>query len=126
MTKLLALLLAVTATGGILAASPALASSPLGMPTPDRWVPHSQVGVLDRVTLRVHWHDNLAELRAAASGRDVNPRDLNGFAILRRNTKTGEYVCDVFVVRMGGALVDNDRTLTFGHEILHCFGLGHE
>jgi hypothetical protein len=27
---------------------------------------------------------------------------------------------------MRGALVDNDRTVTFGHEVLHCFGFRHE
>ena len=110
----------------ILAISPALASQPLGMVTPDRWAPHSEVGVLDRVTLRMHWYERVADLREAASEHAVSPRDLHGFAILRRSAETGEWVCDVFVVRMAGALVDNDRTVTFGHEMLHCFGLSHD
>jgi hypothetical protein len=25
-----------------------------------------------------------------------------------------------------GAFVDDDRTKTFGHEVLHCFGLRHD
>jgi hypothetical protein len=51
---------------------------------------------------------------------------LNGFSILKRNTATGEYVCDLYVVKMTGAYVDEDRTTTFGHEVLHCFGFRHE
>ena len=108
----------------IFAASPAL-PEPLGMVTPDRWMTHRAVGLLDRVTLRIHWYESLAALREAAIGRDVAPGDLRGFSILSRNTKTGEYSCDVFVVKMGGALVDRDRTVTFGHEVLHCFGWSH-
>jgi hypothetical protein len=109
----------------ILAGSPALGSS-LGMVTPDQWLPHETVGVLDRVTVRVHWFETLAALRTAASERDVSARFLQGFSVLSRNKETGAYSCDVFVVKMGGSLVDKDRTVTFGHEVLHCFGLSHE
>lgn len=108
----------------ILALPPALAGS-LGSVTPDRWRPHADVGVLDHVTLRMHWYDSLALLRAAAPEHDMSGDELHGFSILRRNTATGEWVCDVYVVKMRGALVDNDRTVTFGHEVLHCFGLRH-
>ncbi len=51
---------------------------------------------------------------------------MNGFSILKRNTKTGEYVCELYVVKMTGAQIDGDRTTTFGHEVLHCFGLQHQ
>jgi len=108
----------------MLAAAPATAN-PLGFVTPDQWQPHAQVGILERVTLNVHWHDSAKLLREAAAKHNVDNVDLHGFSILRR-TATGEWVCDVFVVRMRGALVDNDRTMTFGHEMLHCFGLRHE
>ena len=109
----------------VIAGSPAFAN-PLGMETPDRWAAYPTVGVLERVTLRVHWHESLEALREAATGRDLSPRDLHGFSVLSRNKGTGEYVCDVYVMRMSGALVDNDRTVTFGHEALHCFGFGHD
>jgi len=118
-TSLVALLFST-----ILAAVPALAN-PLAMPTPDRWQPHSAVGVLDRVTLRIHWYESSAALREAATKDGVMARGLHGFSTLRRNAKTGEFVCDVFVLKMTGAHVDNDRTVTFGHEVLHCFGLSH-
>lgn len=114
-----ALLLAMVAAGPVF-------GGPLGMVTPDQWQPHVKVGILDRVTLRIHWHDNIELLRASAKGHDVSVVGLHGFSILRRNTESGEWVCDVFVVRMRGALVDNDRTVTFGHEVLHCFGFRHE
>jgi hypothetical protein len=107
-----------------LAATPASAK-PLGFVTPDQWQPHAQVGILERVTLNIHWHDSLALLREAAAAHDVDDTDLHGFSILRR-TAAGDWICDVFVLRMRGALVDNDRTMTFGHEMLHCFGYRHE
>src|SRR5262249_37393478 len=105
----------------MLAGAPAV-PAPLGPPDPETWQSHEKVGVLDRVVLRVHWFDSLAQLREAASGRDVNPRDLRGFAILSRDKDTGGYVCDVFVVQIRGSQLDDDRTVTFGHEVLHCFG----
>lgn len=109
----------------VLAASSAGAES-LGMVTPDQWQPHAKVGILDRVTLRVHWHESLKLLREAAVAHNIAATDLHGFSLLRRDAETGAWVCDVFVVRMRGALVDNDRTVTFGHEVLHCFGFRHE
>ncbi|HEX7237890.1 MAG TPA: hypothetical protein VF405_13060 [Gammaproteobacteria bacterium] len=109
----------------ILAGPPAFAGS-LGMVAPDRWRPHADVGVLDRVTLRMHWYDSLEQLRDAAVEHDVADEGLHGFSILSRNTQSGEWFCDVFVVKMRGALVDNDRTVTFGHEALHCVGLRHD
>ena len=109
----------------ILAVAPAF-GKPLGMVFPDRWLPHPKVGVLDRVTLKIHWHDSIAVLRETAAQHNVGAVDLHGFSMLRRDTASGEWICDVHVVRMRGALVDKDRTVTFGHEVLHCFGLRHE
>jgi len=109
-----------------------LASLGLGGPanaeTPDRWRPNPNVGLLEGMTLRIHWLDSSAELREAAesSGQEIKEIGLLGYSILRRNKQTGEYVCDVYVVKMTGAQVDGDRTTTFGHEVLHCFGLQHE
>jgi hypothetical protein len=105
---------------------PVLAASPFRTVTPREWQPQATVGILDRVTLRIHWHDNVDLLRATAKQHNLSVVDLHGFSILRRNTESGEWVCDVFVVRMRGALVDNDRTVTFGHEVLHCFGFSHD
>jgi hypothetical protein len=94
----------------------------------DRWQPLPGVGMLDSVVLRIHWFGSTAELREAAknSGQITKYTDVKGFSFLKRNTKTGEYVCEVYVVNMDGGLVDGDRTKTFGHEVLHCLGLHHE
>ena len=92
----------------------------------DRWQPYKGVGVLEGVALRIHWFDSTAALREAATSNGVNDTDLKGFSILKRNSQTGEYVCDVYFVKMTGSQVDGDRTTTFGHEVLHCFGLRHE
>jgi hypothetical protein len=96
--------------------------------SPDRWRPNPNVGLLEDVTLRIHWFESTAELREASrnSGQAIKEIGLNGFSILKRNTKTGEYFCDVYVLKMTGAQVDGARTTTFGHEVLHCFGLRHE
>ena len=112
-----------------------LASLGLGGPAnadaPDRWRPNPNVGLLEGVTLRIHWFESSAELLEAAeatrnSGQDMKVRGTKGFSVLKRNTATGDYVCEVYVVKMTGGLVDGDRTTTFGHEVLHCFGLMHE
>jgi hypothetical protein len=103
-------------------------TSPAAAENVERWRPYPNVGVLDHVTVRIHWYETSHELQEAAknSGQNIKARGLHGFSTLRRNSATGEYVCDVSVLKMSGAFLDNDRTMTFGHEILHCFGLGHE
>jgi hypothetical protein len=109
-------------------ASLGLAGGPANAEDPDRWRPHPNVGLLESVILRIHWFESSAELREAAkaSGREIDETGLHGFSVLKRNTETGEYVCDLYVLKMAGAFVDGDRTTTFGHEVLHCFGLRHE
>lgn len=94
---------------------------------PDRWRPNPNVGLLENVTLRVHWFESTDELRTHAklSGQ-ASQFGLHGYSVLKRNTETREYVCDLYVVKMTNANVDGDRTTTFGHEVLHCFGLRHE
>jgi len=92
------------------------------------WQPLPGVGVLNYVVLHVHWFDSTAELREAAknSGQGINYTEIKGFSFLKRNTESGEYVCEVYVVKMGGGRVESDRTTTFGHELLHCLGLYHK
>jgi hypothetical protein len=94
----------------------------------ERWRSYPDVGLLEHVVVRVHWFDSSKELRSAAktSGQNINEIGLSGFSVLKRNSKTGEYSCDVYVVKMTGAQLDGDRTTTFGHEVLHCLGLKHE
>jgi len=101
---------------------------PASAESPDRWRAYPSVGVLQGVTLRIHWFNSTDELREAAqnSGQAIKEIGLNGFSILKRNTATGQSSCDLYVVKMAGAFIDGDRTTTFGHEVLHCFGLGHE
>ena len=109
-----------------------MASLGLGDPAnaedPDRWRQNPNVGPLESVTLRINWFESTADLRKAAetSGQAITERGLSGFSILRRNTETGEYVCDLYVLKMTGTHLDGARTTTFGHEVLHCFGLRHE
>ena len=109
-----------------------MASLGLGGPAnaeiPERWRPNPSVGVLEGVTLRIHWFESTAELREAAknSGQQINEVGLKGFSILKRNTQTGEYACEIYIVKMNATDVDGDRTTSFGHEVLHCLGLRHE
>ena len=101
-------------------------NTPVNAESPDRWRSHPSVGLLEGLTLRIHWFDSTEELREAAKNSGQNEIGLHGFSILKRNTQTGEYVCDLYVLDMTRAFVDGDRTTTFGHEVLHCFGLQHE
>jgi hypothetical protein len=96
--------------------------------SPERWRTNPSVGLLEGVTLRIHWLASRDELREAAqnSGQPINENDLKGFSILKRNRETGGYFCDLYVVKMSGAQLDGDRTTTFGHEVLHCLGFKHE
>ena len=73
------------------------------MVTPDRWLPHAKVGILDRVALKVHWSDNIQALRETATAQNFKATELHGFSVLHSNAKTGDYVCDLHVVRMRGA-----------------------
>ena len=102
-------------------------ADPAHAETLDRWQPYPGVGLLEGVVLRIHWFGSRAALQEAAKNNGQNVEaDVKGFSILKRNTKTGEYVCDLYVVKMRGAPVDGDNTTTFGHEVLHCVGLRHE
>ena len=95
----------------------------------DRWRPYPTVGVLEGVTLRVRWFKDVIELRKAVEDTGLKIDEsgaLHGLSVLRRNTETGAYVCDVFVLELKGAPLDNMRTMSFGHEVLHCFGLVHD
>ena len=92
----------------------------------DRWQVYRDIGPLEGVALRIHWFADTAALREAAKNSGVSEARLKAFSILKRNTKTGEYVCDLYVVKMTGAPVDGDETTTVGHEMLHCLGLHHE
>ena len=95
----------------------------------ERWRPYPTVGVLERVTLRVRWFEDIVELRKAAKDTGLKIDEsgfLHGLSVLRRNTETGEYVCEVFVLELKGAPLDAMRTMSFGHEVLHCFGLVHD
>src|SRR5262245_9318048 len=71
-------------------------AQPVNADGPDRWRPYPGVGVLESVSLRIHWFDSTEELRDAAktSGQPIKEIGLHGFSILKRNTETGEYVCE--------------------------------
>lgn len=101
-------------------------ADPANAENPNRWRPNSNVGLLEGVTLRIHWFESNAQLREAAKNSGQPIAGLHGFSILKRDTQTGKNACDLYVVKMTGAHVDGDRTTTFGHEVLHCFGLRHE
>jgi hypothetical protein len=60
-------------------------------------------------------HSVLPELR------DVRQSSRHGFSILKRDQKTGLVTCEVYLPNAKRPrLVDDDGTLTLGHELLHC------
>ena len=64
-------------------------AGPANAESPDRWRPNPSVGLLESVTLRIHWFESTDELREAAknSGQTIDEIGLNGFSILKRNTE---------------------------------------
>jgi len=58
---------------------------------------------------------------ASIDQRDVRQGYRHGFSILRTNRETGARTCEIYLPneRRPGK-VDDDGTLTLGHELLHC------
>jgi len=48
-------------------------------------------------------------------------RQSHGFTIVKRNLKTGAFSCEIYLPNdIRPRMVDDDATLTLGHEFLHC------
>lgn len=55
------------------------------------------------------------------NARDIRKGNRHGFTILKRNLKTGELTCEIYLPSdRRPRLVDDEATLTLGHEFLHC------
>jgi len=53
--------------------------------------------------------------------RDVRQDRQHGFSILKTNRETGARTCEVYLPnKRRPEKVDDDGTLTLGHELLHC------
>ena len=53
--------------------------------------------------------------------RDIRQSHRRGFSILRMNRKTGALTCEIYLPNdLRPREVDDDGTLTLGHELLHC------
>ena len=53
--------------------------------------------------------------------RDVRQDHRHGFSILKTNRETGARTCEVYLPNeQRPGEVDDDGTLTLGHELLHC------
>jgi hypothetical protein len=77
------------------------------------------------VLVRITWYEHQRDL-VAARGRHTNviERSLTGYAVLLRDRKTGQFVCEVHVVR---PIRWRGRQMeVVGHEIMHCFGYRHD
>ena len=59
-------------------------------------------------------------------GRHIDRREIrqdyrHGFSILKTNRETGARTCEIYLPNdQRPAKVDDDGTLTLGHELLHC------
>lgn len=73
---------------------------------------------LSSVHVSVVWVESQTELRDAARKLGVYVRSdaLHGFSVLGK--RDGRDACIIYVFRP--RIVDDDRTLTLGHEMLHC------
>jgi hypothetical protein len=53
--------------------------------------------------------------------RQVDQGDRHGFAILKKNRETGALTCEIYLpAAQRSREVDDEGTLTLGHELLHC------
>jgi hypothetical protein len=81
-----------------------------------------------RLVIRYVSTGELVQLRQSHGGhidlrdlRDVRQETLHGFSILRTNRETGARTCEVYLPnKRRPEKVDDDGTLTLGHELLHC------
>ena len=52
---------------------------------------------------------------------NIRQSNYNGFAIVKRDVKTGAFTCEIFLPNERlPRLVDDKATLILGHEFLHC------
>ena len=88
----------------------------------DEW---ESVADVSEVTVRVHW-GSPTELNAAARSFGRRARGApQAFSVLRKNTATGEFSCDIYLPRRPARLND-EPTASLGHEMAHCVGLAHD
>jgi hypothetical protein len=53
--------------------------------------------------------------------RDIRQSNRHGFSVLKRNLETGAFTCEIYLpADKRPRLVDDEATLTIGHELLHC------
>jgi hypothetical protein len=57
-------------------------------------------------------------------GLRIDRRDIRqgrGFSILKRNIESGAFTCEIYLpADQRPRIVDDEATLTIGHELLHC------
>jgi len=76
-------------------------------------------GEISNVLVTIYWFDTTSEMSAHVEehfGQD--PERLQGFSMIERYGDRDLCHMDMFVVRPNE--VDDEHTLTIGHEILHC------
>jgi hypothetical protein len=53
--------------------------------------------------------------------RDIRQNNRHGFTIVKRNLTTGAFTCEIYLPNdRRPRTVDDEATLTIGHEFLHC------
>lgn len=80
---------------------------------------------VDTVTVRINWVSVNALKRAAREIGRNPPSRPEGFAVLRLDTRSGGFTCDIYMIerprRVGDSITDS-----LGHEVAHCLGFSHE
>jgi len=81
--------------------------------------------VVPEVRIAIHWvsHSELSKV-AFEVGKRARTRP-HGFSVLRHNPGTREYRCDIYLLKRP-ARVDDQATVTLGHELAHCLGFSHD
>jgi len=103
-----------------------IAQSLIGQPVAAADVIKPTLDVQDmRVVIRYVSTGDLVQLQSEF-GAHIDRRELrqdyrHGFSILKTNRETGARTCEIYLPNeQRPAKVDDDGTLTLGHELLHC------
>lgn len=79
----------------------------------------------DEFTLRVVWEPSRMAILAAAKELGHDALAVDGFAVLKRGSQTGRYVCEMHLTKPKTLTPKEQERL--GHELAHClFGEYHK
>jgi hypothetical protein len=77
-------------------------------------------------TVRITWVETIQQVAQAAraTGAAIPRNGARAFTVLKRNSQTGEYVCEITAVKP--RMWDDSSMDAIGHELMHCMAFDHK